>query len=150
MLLSNGPVVWAHVHIKDTMLELYSDSSIDIFLDSEKRIIHALWKGYQSMNTGMQGCAHLLDLMVAHKAFRILNDNTDVRGLWMGAAEWAAREWFPRMKDLGMERFAWVYSPAKFSQISADSAIALLDPEAFGVKVFHDKAGALDWLTGPA
>jgi hypothetical protein len=138
------------VHIHHVMLELYSDSSIDISLDSSTGILHANWKGYQSLNTGTQGCAHILDMMVRHNAFLILNDNTDVRGLWMGAAEWAAREWFPRMKESGMRRFAWVYSPAKFSQISADTAMALLDPDEFGVRVFHEKAVALDWLMQPA
>lgn len=134
------------MHFNDAMLELYSDSSIDLFLDPDTRILHACWKGYQSMNTGILGCAHLLEMMVANKAFRILNDNTEVRGLWMGAAEWAAREWFPRLKDLGMERFAWVYSPAKFSQISADTALALIDTDELGVKVFHGKDDALSWL----
>lgn len=138
------------MHIPDAMLELYSDTSIDILLDSDTQILHGCWKGYQSLNTGAQGCAHLLELMIRHKAFRILNDNTNVRGLWMGAAEWAAKEWFPRMKASGMERFAWVYSPAKFSQISADTAIALIDPEEIGVKVFHDKAAALEWLAPQA
>lgn len=128
------------------MLELYSDSSIDISLDSDNGILHANWKGYQSLNTGTQGCAHILDMMVRHKAFLILNDNTEVRGLWMGAAEWAAKEWFPLMKQSGMRRFAWVYSPAKFSQISADTAMALLDPDESGVRIFHEKAVALDWL----
>jgi hypothetical protein len=134
------------VHIKDAMLELYSDTSIDILLDSNTQILHAYWKGYQSLNTGTQGCAHVLELMIRHKAFHILNDNSNVRGLWMGAAEWAAKEWFPRMKESGMQRFAWVYSPAKFSQISADTAIALINPEEIGVKVFHDKEAALEWL----
>jgi hypothetical protein len=138
------------MHIQDAMLELYSDLSIEIFLDSDARILHACWKGYQSMNTGTHGCAHVLEMMVRHKAFRILNDNTDVRGLWMGTAEWAAKEWFPRMKELGMQRFAWVYSPAKFSQISADTAMALLDPDELGVQVFHEKADALNWLVQPA
>lgn len=128
------------------MLELYSDSSIDILLDPDTRILHANWKGYQSLNTGTQGCTHILDMMVRYQACQILNDNTDARGLWMGAAEWAAREWFPRMKDAGMQRFAWVYSPAKFSQISADTAMALLDPVEIGVRVFHDKTDALAWL----
>jgi len=45
-----------------------------------------------------------------------------------------------------MKRFAWVYSPAKFSQISADTAIALIDTEDFGVRVYHDRAEALAWL----
>jgi hypothetical protein len=128
------------------MLELYRDSSIEIFLDPDTHILHACWKGYQSMNTGTHGCAHVLDMMVAHKAYRILHDNSEVRGLWMGAAEWAAREWFPRMREQGMQRFAWIYSPAKFSQISADTAMALLDPDEFGVKVFREKAEALAWL----
>ncbi|OWW19692.1 STAS/SEC14 domain-containing protein [Noviherbaspirillum denitrificans] len=128
------------------MLELYSDTSLDLFLDPDSRILHACWKGYQSMNTGTQGCAHIMDMMVAHGAYRILNDNTDVRGLWMGAAEWAAREWFPRLKEAGMERFAWIYSPAKFSQISADTAMVLLDPDELGVKVFHERETALAWL----
>lgn len=129
------------------MLELYSDTSIDLLLDPDTRILYAHWKGYQSLNTGTQGCVHLLEMMVEHKAYRILNDNTQVRGLWMGAAEWAAREWFPRMRDSGMQRFAWVYSPAKFSQISADTALALLDPDEFAVKVFHEKDEALVWLS---
>ncbi|HZW23565.1 hypothetical protein [Noviherbaspirillum sp.] len=128
------------------MLELYSDSSIDLLLDPDTRILHANWKGYQSMNTGVQGCAHLHEQMVRHQVFYILNDNTETRGLWMGAAEWAAREWFPQMKASGMKRFAWVYSPAKFSQISADTAIALIDTEDFGVRVFHDRPAALAWL----
>ncbi len=128
------------------MLELYSDSSIDISLDSGTCILHVNWKGYQSLNTCTRGCARVLDLMVRHKSWLILNDNTDVRGLWMVAAEWAAREWFPDMKRSGMQRFAWVYSPAKFSQISADSAMALLDPVESGVRVFHEKSAALAWL----
>jgi len=143
-VLPSNPFVDVQVHIN--MLALYSDPSIDILLDPETRILHANWKGYQSINTGTQGCLHLLEIMSAHKAFRILNDNTDVRGLWMGAAEWAAKEWFPRMKEAGMERFAWVYSPTKFSQISADTAIALMNPDAYGIQIFHGRKDALDWL----
>lgn len=129
------------------MPALYSDPSIEISLDSNSNILHVSWRGYQSLNTATQGCARILEMMTRHKAFRVFNDNSEARGLWMGAAEWAAREWFPMMKEAGMERFAWVYSPTKFSQISADTAVAMMDAELHGVRLFHDRSEALAWLS---
>jgi len=128
------------------MLELYSDTSVDISYDPQTLLLHVDWKGYQSLHTGTQGCERILELMVRHNAFDILNDNTHARGLWMEPAQWAAKEWFPRMKQSGMKRFAWVYSTAKFSQISADAALVLMDAKALGVEVFQDKNAALAWL----
>ncbi|HJV85947.1 MAG TPA: hypothetical protein VJ698_10765 [Noviherbaspirillum sp.] len=129
------------------MLELYSHSSIDIAVDRDTLILHVNWKGYQSMNTGTSGCERILELMTRHKAYKILNDNSNVRGLWMEVAEWAAKDWFPRMKRAGMQQFAWVYSPTKFSQLSTDVALALIDTSAHGIEVFSDTAQALAWLT---
>lgn len=131
------------------MLELYSDTSIEISCDLQNLILHVDWKGYQSLNTGTQGCERILALMVRHNVHDILNDNTHARGLWMEPAQWAAKDWFPRMKQAGMKRFAWVYSPAKFSQLSTDAALALMDTTALGVEVFQDKDTALAWLRSP-
>lgn len=128
------------------MLELYSDSFLDIAVERDALILHANWKGYQSMNTGTRGCECILELMARHKAYRVLNDNTNVRGLWMEVAEWAAKDWFPRMKQAGMRQFAWIYSPTKFSQLSTDVALALIDTGAHGIAVFHDREQALAWL----
>lgn len=128
------------------MRSLHSDPSIDILIDESARILHVNWKGYHSLHSATRGCQHILELTSRHGTRRILNDNSEVRGLWMEAAEWAAKDWFPQLREAGMERFAWVYSPAKFSQISADTALALIDTEALGIKVFHDRASAIDWL----
>ncbi|RZI40529.1 hypothetical protein EGT07_23105 [Herbaspirillum sp. HC18] len=142
--------VHVQVHITDAMHLLYSDPCLDIHLDPDNRILQVNWKGYLSLNSGIEGCRHIMELMEEHQAYCILNDNTEARGLWMEAAEWAARVWFPRMRQAGMQHFAWVYSPAKFSQISADTALASMDAGAFGVKMFHDKSEALGWLSQAA
>lgn len=88
----------------------------------------------------------MLHFMRSYAAYDILNDNTNVVGIWINVAEWMARNWFPRMKTAGMKRFAWVYSPYRFSQVSTDGTLALLDPVALGIKVFSDKSEALGWL----
>lgn len=130
------------------MQELYNAPFLDIFYDPDSQILYADWKGYQSFDTGTAGCERILEYVEKYRITKVLNDNSNVRGLWMGAAEWAARIWFPRMKQAGMQHFAWVYSPAKFSQISTDTALASMDPDAFGVEVFYNKDDALAWLRG--
>src|SRR6202022_770260 len=59
---------------------------------------------------------------------------------------WVAAEWFPRMKQAGLKRFAWVYSPAKLTQLSTDITLSLMEPESLGVKAFHDIDAAKTWL----
>jgi CheY-like chemotaxis protein len=130
------------------LVELFHESSIDIACDPEKRQLYADWKGYQSVESIRHGSERMLELMVQHKAYDVLNDNTNVLGIWRGASEWLAEEWFPRMRAAGMKRFAWINSPSRLSQVSTDTTVDMLDAEAFGVKVFRDKLDALAWLNG--
>jgi hypothetical protein len=128
------------------MQDLDTAPFLDIFYDPDDQILYADWKGYQSFDTGTAGCGRILECVAKYQVSKILNDNTYVRGLWMDAAELAARIWFPRLKQAGMRRFAWVYSPAKFSRISTDAALAAMDPEAFGVEVFFTREDTVAWL----
>jgi CheY-like chemotaxis protein len=126
--------------------ELYRESFIVISLDKEAATLHAHWKGYQSVDSVKQGCEAILDVMARHGAWKILNDNTQMLGIWRVAAEWVASDWFPRMKSAGLRAFAWVYSPAKLSQVSTDTTLSLMDAQAFNVRVFHAREQALAWL----
>ena len=132
-----------------SLTELFKENFIDISLDTEQSILIVDWKGYQSVSSVQQGCERMLYMMSKHDAHRILNDNTKVLGIWIGAAEWLADNWFPRMAKSGMQRFAWVYSPARFSQFSTDGTLALLDSEDYGIQTFHNRADALAWLATP-
>lgn len=84
--------------------------------------------------------------MMQHKVTKILNNNTLVLGIWRGAAEWVASDWFPRMRKAGLTHFAWVYSSSRLSQISTEDTLALIDGESYGVKVFNSVAEAQPWL----
>lgn len=128
------------------MLELCKEPFLDLCYDPDERILFASWKGYPSFDTCTAGAGRLLEAIERCRAEKVLNDNTHVRGLWMDAAEWGARIWFPRARQLGLKHFAWVYSPTKFSQISTDTALASMDPDAYGVEVFFSRDEALEWL----
>jgi CheY-like chemotaxis protein len=129
-----------------SLTELCHESFIDIFHDPEAAVLHANWRGYQSVDSIQYGCERILELMVSHKSYKVLNDNTQVLGIWRGAAAWLATDWFPRMKQSGLKRFAWIASPSRLSQVSTDATLALMDADSLGVKLFNSKAEALSWL----
>lgn len=128
------------------MQELYDSPSLDISYDSETRVLLADWRGYHSFDSGVAGCERVVEAVRKHGAEKVLNDNTRVRGLWVGMAEYCAQIWLPRLHEAGMRRFAWVYSPAPLSRISANAVLAAIDPDAFGIEVFYAREDALVWL----
>ncbi|HEX8552934.1 MAG TPA: STAS/SEC14 domain-containing protein [Abditibacteriaceae bacterium] len=126
--------------------ELSRESYCQIYLDETEGWLHVNWTGYQTVESVKRNCEEMLVLMVQHKAFRVLNDNTNVLGIWSGAAAWGASSWFPRMHAAGLTHFAWVYSPSRFSQISTDATLSLMDAESTGVRVFYEIEDAKAWL----
>jgi CheY-like chemotaxis protein len=129
-----------------SLIELYHESFIDVSYHPGTQVLHANWRGYQSVESIQQGCERILALMVSYKTYLVLNDNTQMLGIWRGAAAWLAKDWFPRMKQGGLQRFAWISSPSRLSQVSTDATLSLMDAEAFGIKIFDNKAEALAWL----
>jgi hypothetical protein len=129
-----------------SLVDLYHEPHLRIRHDTSEGWLYADWIGYQTVDSVKSGCEEILRLMVEHAAFLVLNDNTHVVGIWNGASEWVAVEWFPRMGAAGLRCFAWVYSPSRFSQVSTDETLAVMDPDAARVAVFHDAGDAIAWL----
>ncbi|MGV3741345.1 MAG: response regulator [Burkholderiaceae bacterium] len=128
------------------LIPLFVENFIEVSFDPKTQALYANWKGYQSVASIRVGCEAMLKFLDEKKLRKVLNDNTNVLGIWRSAAEWMAMDWFPRMKDAGMDAFAWVYSSSRLSQISTDDTLAMLDPGKYGIKLFHDKAEAQTWL----
>jgi hypothetical protein len=125
---------------------LFSESYLRISVHPERHLLYGEWIGYQTVGSVQDGCNRMLALMQEYQAYKVLNCNEQVLGIWAGAAAWVATNWFPRMRSAGMLRFAWVYSPSRFSQISADTTLSLLDSNTHGIKVFYDRIEAMAWL----
>lgn len=129
-----------------SFVALFSENFIEISFDPKAKILLANWKGYQSVASIRTGCEAMLKFLTEKKLHKVLNDNTNVLGIWRSAAEWMAHDWFPRMNAAGLESFAWVYSASRLSQISTDDTLAMLDAGKFGIKLFYEKPEAHNWL----
>ena len=123
---------------------LYQQSNIEICWEDSDNWLYVDWKGYQAVEEVKTGCEQILRMMRAKNTDAVLNDNTHVEGIWIGAAEWVATDWFPRMRAAGLRYFAWVYSPSRFSQISTDASLE--KAPAGLVQLFQSKLEAARWL----
>lgn len=123
---------------------LYQETYIEVSSEEEEKWIYANWIGFQTVATVKAGCEKILQALERKGYAKVLNDNTQVQGIWSGASEWVAVDWFPRMRTAGMTCFAWVYSPSVFSQLSTDKTLNHTN-EGF-VKTFYDATQAKSWL----
>jgi hypothetical protein len=44
------------------------------------------------------GCEEILRHLAAQRLSKVLNDNSNMTGIWVGAAYWVASNWFPRVE----------------------------------------------------
>ena len=123
---------------------LYASEHIDLHHDEEEGWLHADWKGYQSVDMVKAGCEEMLRQLRKLRLTKVLNDNSHVTGIWVGAAHWVATHWFPRMREAGLRHFAWVQSPSRFSQLSATTTVQHADPGT--AVLFNDLGAATAWL----
>ncbi len=128
---------------------MYASKNIDIEFNEQEKFMYVNWKGFQTVENVKFGCEKILDFLKQKKVSRVINDNRLVTGPWQGAAEWTAKEWFPRMFAAGLTHFAWVQSASVFSQLSTDKTLSETDGswKTQGIRTFDDLEQARRWVT---
>ncbi|MDB5025271.1 MAG: hypothetical protein JWP78_3026 [Mucilaginibacter sp.] len=104
----------------------YKDSKITITYHPGNNRLDADWTGFQNMGSVKRGCMLMLDYLARNQCDRIVNDNTHVLGNWSDAVEWVGNEWFPMMERAGLRYFAHIFSPSRFSLLSAKKSIDIM------------------------
>lgn len=103
------------------------------------------WHGNLDDDSVMAGALQLLELLKQERCTKVLNDNTNVTGLWADAARWGSDVFFPMLYEAGCRYFAWVFSPERFSQLSAELAVQRTTA-GIGIMTFRDLSPAAEWL----
>ncbi|ALI99478.1 hypothetical protein [Rufibacter tibetensis] len=124
---------------------IFQDTYISIAYHAEEQYVLADWIGFQTKQSVLDGCERIMETMQHFECSKVLNDNTNVEGIWSSAAEWVGSEWFPRMRLAGMKKFAWVYSPSMFSRLSTDKSLRFTY-DTTGIEVFESMNEAKEWL----
>ncbi|MFT2009408.1 hypothetical protein ACMA1I_12090 [Pontibacter sp. 13R65] len=107
--------------------------------------IYVNWRGFVNYETVTAGCEKILFFMKERGCSKVLNDNTNVEGIWSTASKWVGQDWFPRMKNAGLLYFAWVYSASTFSRLSTDKALKNTEDLKY-IQTFDSLDAACDWL----
>lgn len=123
---------------------VFAENNIQFYYNQQEEWLYVKWVGFQTTASVMAGCEKLLTFLKDYKCTKVLNDNLLVDGIWSGAARWGAESWFPRMREAGLEWFAWVYSPSKLSQLSVNKTLSLMEPNY--IETFYELEEARNWL----
>jgi hypothetical protein len=124
---------------------LYKDNSLEIKYDALLDILYSNWQGVQTEETILAGYKKILQMIDQHSPKALLDDHSQISGLWSGASEWIADEWFPLAKLKGLQFIAFVYSRHQFSRLSTMKAIKLMNSEK--VMGTSSTMAANSWLT---
>ncbi|PRY15569.1 hypothetical protein CLV24_102191 [Pontibacter ummariensis] len=124
---------------------LFRDSYIVIEYNPADDWIYANWRGYNNYDTVTAGCERILECLEHYRVTKVLNDNSNLEGIWSGASKWVGQDWLPRMRQAGLLHFAWVYSPSTLGRLSTDKSIKHTT-ETDIVKTFETIEAAEDWL----
>ena len=123
----------------------FEEDFISIEFDASHNWLYVDWKGYQIEGSVMAGCERMLEALIEYKCSKVLNDNTNVIGIWTPAAKWVGENWLPRMEKAGLKYFAWVYSPSALSQVSTNTAITHTSKKEI-IHTFYSIDLAKEWL----
>lgn len=128
--------------------KLYTSKSLDIEFDAQGNFMYANWKGFQTVDSIKAGGEKMLTFVKQKNVKKVLNDNRLVTGPWQGAAEWAAKEWFPQMFAAGLTHFAWIQSASVFSQLSAEKTLSETDEsrKSETIRIFDNLERAHQWI----
>ena len=102
---------------------LHDTETLTIAHNATENWLHLDWKGNPTDEQVVAGALRLLDVLRQEGCAKVLNDNTNMHGLWAEAARWGGEVFFPQLYDAGCRSFAWIQSPERFSQLSAELAL---------------------------
>ena len=117
---------------------------LKLYSCDNQSILYADWSGVLDAGRARLGCTTILDVLKPHSFTKVLNNNSKVTGHYPGAIEWVGKVWFPEMYDLGIRHFAWVYSPAFYTQIGTDEVVRL--SSKVEIQTFYELSQACQWL----
>jgi hypothetical protein len=128
-----------------TLQTLYDVPTLTISYDYAHDWLYLDWHGALDDDSVMAGALKLLELLKQEKCSKVLNDNTHITGLWADAAKWGSDVFFPMLYEAGCRHFFWVYSPERFSQLSAQLAV---EHTTAGITIMTFKSfdTASEWL----
>lgn len=123
---------------------LRSTPTIDIYYDSWNKWLFADWQGELTLASVQAACLELAQCVLQRPYARVLNSNAQVITNQWEIAPWLAQDFLPFLTLAGIERLAWVCSPALRGRNSAPAISNGLP--ALQLALFDELDEAVSWL----
>lgn len=122
-----------------------------VYYKPEEKTVCSHWYGdYLGVENVKKGALLGLSVFKNHPESKVLlNDNSELRGVWDDANEWIANEWIPAAIEAGLLRFAHIISKEMFAQLSAEMMADNAkerSTDSFEMKLFDNFEEARAWL----
>ena len=112
----------------------------------EGNYVYSNWRGFIDVEQVKSGCNLGIEAIRAYSCPYLLNDNSHLYGPFQDANDWIIEDWAPRAVDAGLKFFAHIISPNLFVEASARDLESKFKTASIKMKVFENKAAAIDWL----
>jgi len=125
-------------------ISLYKTDFLKIEYNLVDEIVIATWSGPLSGGEIINGYENVSFFIKKNFCHKLLDDHSDVQGIWADLSDWVAFDWHPRVVDLGLQYHACVYSRSVFSRLSTDLTIKMMKEGI--VKGYDTIIDAQNWL----
>ncbi len=115
------------------------------YLDTQTNCIYSNWTGFVNVENVKTGCMAGLAVLKENECAYVINDNSDLEGLWQQANEWIQTVWMPQAVDAGLRYLAHVVSKDIFGKLSAQD----LEKKSVGIlsmRLFETLQQAEQWV----
>ena len=127
---------------------LFNESYLSIEYNSKTNCLLAIWHAEQTFDTLKLGYSKIHELLLAKKCRKVLNDNSQVKGDWLEAAQWDGKVWISQFIDAGLTSIAWVYPTDFYKSYTREHA--LKQNSEYPVYSFGDFNEAEEWIQAVA
>jgi len=125
-------------------VSLYETDFLRIEYNLVDEMVVATWSGSLSGEEIIQGYENISVLIKKNYSHKLLDNHTNVQGIWSKLTDWLAYDWHPTAKNFGLQYHAMVYSKSAFCRFSTEKSIRLMEEGVVeGFNTVHD---AQNWL----
>lgn len=114
--------------------------------DGELLYVEWIWSYIDGYDIIYDGAKDILAQVEKHNILYILNDNTDVEGVWDKANDWIAKNFTPVLKTSSAVKYAHILSSDFFAELSAELLVEVGIEHGIAMKTFGDRVAGLKWL----
>lgn len=124
----------------------YNQKYCKIHYISESNCVHLDWEGYTTSEQFRDACNASLELLIKHRADKMIADNTKAKIVKGEDQQWMNDEWFPKAFAAGFRTSAVVVSTDIFRDMAVKKIVNGLDKNQFTVQFFTSLEEAKIWI----